>query len=383
MFPASHEACERKGLIALVTGVSDASVCGVRDHARLLAAAMRDARHAVHLAWAESIGELRTHRLEAVASSRVDALLLHYSVFAFSRRGVPLGVPALALRLHRLGLPVVLFAHEYAYPWGRRGWRGATLALTQRIALFALFWASAAVVVTTDDRRRWLESRIWLPRRPVTVAPVFSTISRRPSCTQPIAGRIGLFSFGAEGIERDLLMGAVSDIARRRPGTHLALIGHPGPDSDVGEQWRQAAEAIGCPVVFTGIADEAEISRHLTSCEVMVFADPAGPTSRRTALAAAMTHGRAVVALDGPQTWPRLAQEEAVALVPATREALGNALGRLLDQPTARTALKQNARAFAERHLSVTAAAHTVSAAIQAALDHKAGSPGHTTGPAR
>jgi hypothetical protein len=302
-------------------------------------------------------------------SEQAEAVLLHYSVFSFSYRGIPIGVPALAIRLRRLGIPIVLFAHEFAYPWGRRGWRGAVHAATQRAALLPLVELATAVIVTTPERARWLRTRWWLPRRPVDFAPVFSNIRPHPSSNpaSPKAGRVGLFSFGAEGLAIELVVGAVADVSRDLPDTHLTLIGAPGSESDVGHAWQRAAEAVGCPIEFTGIADEAEVSRQLSTCQLVVFGDPAGASSRKTSLAAPLAHGRAVVALTGPHNWDALIEARAVSLVAPTRSVLASELARLLRDDAERGAAERRAQAFAASHLSPDQAAHTVAQVLMTA----------------
>lgn len=360
----------------VVAGISDGPFCGVHDHAEVLSNALREAGLSVTTAWSHAApGATRTRRFghelrRRCQEVRPAAVLLHYSVFSFSYRGVPAGVPALAARLRRLGIPVVLFAHEFAYPWGRRGWRGAIHAVTQRVALIPLFSASAVVVVTTPERVRWLRTRGWLAGRPVLLTPVFSNIMPpklgNPPATEP--GRIGLFGFGAEGQAIDLVVGAVADVAHRSTAAHLMLIGSPGPDSPAAEQWKFAARAANCPLTFTGAADSAEVSRQLRSCQLIVFADPAGPTSRKTSLAAALAHGQVVVALDGPQRWGDLVEAGAVVVVDSTRAALAARLDDLLAHATDRAVIAERALSFAEQHLDPRRAAATVLRAIDSAV---------------
>ena len=353
----------------VVAGVSQGTVCGVRDHAALLSSALSAVGTHITTEWRSStpgaspdLDGLARELDRHTRAELTDAVLLHYSVFAFSRRGVPAGVPLFALRLRRLGVPVILFAHEFVYPWGYRGWRGTAQASTQRVALLPLVAACDAVVVATAERVRYLQKRRWLPSRPVAFAPVFSTIDRGAAGgTSPaVPGRVGLFSFSASYLAVELVTGAIADIARCRPDAHLALIGAPGPSGGAADRWRQAAAAAGCPLVFTGVEGEAAVSRQLASCEALVFADPSGPTSRRTSLAAGLAHGKPVVALDGPQAWCDLVAAGAVSVVEPSREALAGELGRLLASPVARAAQGEQAEAFYRAHLSPEHAAETL-----------------------
>jgi len=347
-------------LHVLVAGISKGPLCGVHDHATILAADLGRAGCDVTMAWLGNNidteaqpAHLGRKIQQRCREQRPDVLLLHYSVFAFSRHGVPSGVLGLARRLRRLSLPVVLFAHELAYPWGLRGWRGAVLALTQRAALIPLVRASASVIVTTAGRLEMLESRPWLPHRPIEVLPVFSNIPRSASASVTTrTGRVGVFSFGAEGLAALLVTRAVADVAAKRRGVHLALIGAPGPDGPIAMQWREAAARVGCPLTFTGTADAMEISRQLAACEIIVFPDPSGPSQRKTSLAAALAHGKPVVALDGPHASPDYADARALVVVSPSPAALSAEIERLLQNRAARLELGARGLAFYEEFLA-------------------------------
>jgi len=105
------------------------------------------------------------------------------------------------------------------------------------------------------------------------------------------------------------------------------------------------------------------VSRQLAACEVIVFPDPSGPSSRKTSLAAALAHGKPVVALDGAQTWRELVDAGAV-VVGANRDAMAVELGRLMCDRDARSDLGARARAFSEGRLSAELSAKTVLKAI-------------------
>ena len=180
----SARAESRRPLRAAVIGVSSSRTCGVRDHASLLAAALPAedvvcSRHwlsrsdgsladgrATFKAWSE---ELET----ALRDERPDAVLLHYSVFSYAHRGIPLFVHAALASPRAAGAPIVTVLHEYAYPWRFGGARGAVWAVTQRAVLLDVMRASAGVLVTAPARAEWLSSRRWLPRREIGFAPVF------------------------------------------------------------------------------------------------------------------------------------------------------------------------------------------------------------------
>ena len=94
-------------------------------------------------------------------------------------------------------------------------------AVTQRVALLEMLRAVDAVVVTTEERRRWLRSRRWLPRRPVAFAPVFSNLPppRVSSAASAQAGTpavLGMFGYPSDGSAEVVLRHCSGCRARRR-----------------------------------------------------------------------------------------------------------------------------------------------------------------------
>lgn len=367
-----------------VVGVStDPLACGVRDHATLLAAALGEQGAACTLHWltreqdslAGARRELRAWawRLgRELEQARPDAVLLHYSVFTYSFRGVPLFVPAVLRAARASGAPLATILHEYAYPWGRSGARGAVWALSQRAYLLEVVRASAALVLTADFRAEQLAARRWLLRRPIAVAPVFSNLpapregapGARDDATRPA---LGLFGYASEATAAELVLDALRLLRERGRDVELRLLGAPGPDSPAGGAWSAAAASrgVGEAVSFTGMLSAQELSDALAGCTALLFADPTGPTSRKTTLAASLASGSPVVAIDGPHRWQALAQADAARIVSPTAPALADALTELLGDPAARAGLGERGRDFARREMSVSHAAEAVGALLR------------------
>lgn len=242
-------------------------------------------------------------------------------------------------------------------------------AATQRASLLGLVAACSAIVVATSERVDWFRTRWWLPSRRVTFVPVFANIvptGRTGERTVP--GRVGLFSFATDGLAMEVAVDALAEVSRQVEKAHLALIGSPGPNSSAGKRWRERAQDVGCPLVFTGVAEADEISRHLSACELIIFPDQGGASSRKTSLAASLAHGQAVVALDGPSTWRDFVDAEALLVVQPTREALAEAVCRLLEDQDARAAVGAQARSFYQERLSIGRAAKTLACVVEEAV---------------
>ncbi len=383
-----------RALRVAVVGASIDDPCGVRDHAERLSRALAAdgvrcsshwlsreastlcAARAELAAWAERLsGELD--------AERPDALLLHYSVFALSHRGVPLlGGPLLAA-LRARSAPLVCVMHEFAYPWRLGGARGKVWAATQRLALAALVRSSAALVVTAEPRARWLRSRRWLARRPVLLAPVFSNLpaASAGAVDAPVdaaavrAAALGLFGYAHEGVAVETVLDALADLHARGADARLVLLGAPGRGSPAGERWLAAAAArdVAERVSFSGRLPAQELAEALARCAALLFAERGGPTSRKTTLAASLASGRPLVALDGHSTWEELASAHAALIVAPEPHALADAIARLLADANLRAEQGERGRAFAARTMSVEHSARVVEQAIAAALGRGAG----------
>src|SRR5947209_5670054 len=94
---------ESRGTRVAVVGISISASCGVRDHATLLAEGLRGGGVACELHWLQrESGSLRGARAELAGfAQRVraelerdppDAILVHYSVFSYSYKGLPVFV---------------------------------------------------------------------------------------------------------------------------------------------------------------------------------------------------------------------------------------------------------------------------------------------------
>jgi glycosyltransferase involved in cell wall biosynthesis len=370
-----------------VVGMSVSQTCGVRDHAGLLADALSHngasfsfhwlLRSETSLAGARAQIHSWTRRLATeLEQRRPDAVLLHYSVFSYSYRGLPLFVRPTLSALRASKAPAVIIAHEFAYPWRHGGLRGDVWALAQRIALRPVVQAAAAVIATADFRVTWLQSRRWLPRRPTLLAPVFSNLPSPlvgpPRHAEPIVGLFGYSYMRAAGAE--MILDALGELRRGGRRLHLRLLGAPGRSSPVGAAWLSAARHRGLEDVlsFSGVLPGQELADMMASCDVLLFADTPGPTSRKGSLAASLASGRPVVAIDGPDSWSELIDARALQIVQPTPARLAEAVGALLDDEDARESLGARGRSFAENEMGV---GRTVEA-VTSLLDDVLSAPG-------
>jgi glycosyltransferase involved in cell wall biosynthesis len=366
-------------------GISVGEPCGVHDHAVLLADTLAETGFPCtqHWLWRTG-GAIGGERAEVrswideiageLAREHPAAVLLHYSVFAFSHRGVPVFVRPVVSALRHRRLPVVTLVHEFAYPWRLGGARGKVWAATQRAALIGVMRVSAAVVVTGEARADWLRTRAWLPRRPTAVAPVFSNLPAPATASRASAHRLGLFGYAHEGVDVATVLGALGALRGRTRELELVLLGAPGAGSVAGARWQRAAAERGVArmLSFSGRLPAQELSDALARCAVLLFAERGGPTSRKTTLAASLSSGRPVVALDGRNSWRELREAEAAVVVKPDARALADAIAGLLDDEVVRERQGARGREFARRAMSVSQSARIVGGALARAIDESA-----------
>jgi glycosyltransferase involved in cell wall biosynthesis len=374
-------ASPRRPLRAAVVGISESPTCGVHDHAVLLARALdeRDLHCTMHWLFRRP-GSLRaaraevaswTHDLAAeLATSEADAVLLHYSVFSYSYRGIPLFVRPTLRAVSRSPSPMISVFHELAYPWTLGGARGKVWALSQRAALIGVVRESAAVVLTAPFRIDWLATRAWLPSRPAALAPVFSNLpapARASSDRDADHRTIGLFGYAYEGAAVSLLLDALRQLRDRDPAVRLVLLGAPGPGTRAAEAWCEAARARGLEnaLSFSGVLSAQALSNALAACEVLLHAEATGPTSRKGTLAGSLASGRPVVALDGPLRWSELIAADAVLVVPPNADALAGAIGELLVDDERREQLGARGRRFALSSMGIARSAEAVLSSLE------------------
>ncbi|MGH9278677.1 MAG: glycosyltransferase family 4 protein [Acidimicrobiales bacterium] len=354
-----------KGRNVVLAGVSRHPVCGVRDHTYALAEGFSALGESCDIVWEHvptSLSPLATAqalrswaRAVSDRSRAASALIVQYSAFSYSYRGVSVGFLGWTSTLRQVPCPKLAYLHEPAHAWTANGARGWVWALSQRAALRSLVGAVDAVALTTEPRLQWQRSRRWLPPRPSAFAPVSSTLPSLPAgVEEPAASpnasaepRIGVLGYGPTTRPAPVLS-ALRRLRAEGLDANLVLLGGPGPSSVGADRWRVASEETGVSsaVSWTGVLPAAELASAMAGCHALVFSDASGASGRRTSVAAPLALGVPVVALDGPETWPLLADRGAAVIVPPEPDAIANALRPHIADPQHRRAQADRGRAF-------------------------------------
>jgi len=366
----------------VLTGEYPPQAGGVSDYTRQVARGLAKAVDAVHI-WAPPAGDLdvpepgiTVHRLpdrfgsrslrlltRELDNHRRARLLLQYVPHAFGWRAANLPF-CWWLRSRRDDALWVMF-HEVAFPFGR----GETLS---RNALAAVNRVMARLVGAAAERvfvsiPEWRVQLRGLMRRDALIEwlPVPSSIdvvndqegSRRIRLRHagdaPLVGHFGTYGQAIRSTldetlaqlfekseARALLLGRGSDIVAR----------------ELGERFPHFRGRIH----GTGLLGDADVSRHVAACDLMVQPYPDGISSRRTSAMVALRHARPVVTTRGWLTEPLWEQVGAVVMVDGDDPAaLAQAAAGLLGDERRRRHLSAIAFATYEAHFDLR---HTIAA---------------------
>jgi hypothetical protein len=293
--------------IALVCRQSPDAVDAIRDHAVLLAAALRahGAEVDLHLrtpdrSWlVEPGGSVRTQLTAGLAG--YDAVLLQYNPFMWGRWGfapwLPLELWRLRLRRSRPRLALIL--HEPFVPM--TGWRWTLMGLWQRAQLGAVRAATDIVFVSIEAWTRRL--RRWLPRRRTIHLPVGSTIPDGSAAREDERRTLGA---GADDLVVATIDTGGSSWSSTPVRAALARIAADGPRVLLLVLGAGASAPAGLPaaveVHVPGRLDATLLAARLSAADLFLAPYVDGVSTRRTSLMASLLHGVAVVGTDGDLT---------------------------------------------------------------------------------
>jgi glycosyltransferase involved in cell wall biosynthesis len=218
---------------------------------------------------------------------------------------------------------VEIMVHEPFLSFARGSFKQNAAATFHRVMTPILMRAASRVWVSIPAweklMRPYAPARAqfsWLPI-PSTVTPVDdcgATSTIRERFAPP--GFLLLGHLGTYGVEvKRLLAPVVIECLRSLPATTALFMGYKS-DKFSGELASQSPE-LANRIHGTGYLANADLSRHVASCDLMVQPYPDGVSSRRTSLMVALSHGIPAVGTTGSLTEALWAESGAVALAPA------------------------------------------------------------------
>jgi glycosyltransferase involved in cell wall biosynthesis len=382
----------------LVTSEYPPQAGGVSDYTRLVAEGLAAAGDVVHV-WCPSAGsagsaaaESETAAASGSETAAASGLFVHRELGRFTpsdlRRAGKLldefGAPRRLLvqwvphgyGYQSMNLPfcvwlwnraarsrdaVEVMVHEPYLAFGEGSWKQNGVAAVHRLMAIALLGAA---------RRVWLSIPAWegslrpyalgraLPFRWLPVASNIPVVddddgaqvvrARYATTRERVVGHFG--TYGRSTTE--LLKKAVPALLRASADCVVLLIGR-GSEAMRDELTAHQPE-LSLRLRATGSLAAAELSLHISACDVMLQPYIDGASSRRTSLMVCLSHGVPVVTTSGRLSEPLWAASEAVALAPAGEAAaLVETTARLLADDERRRRMSLAARSLYEERFDV------------------------------
>ena len=299
--------------------------------------------------WRAALADLRRHA-PAWAGRTV---LVQYTALAWSERGFPFRFLKLLRVLRAAGARCVMVFHDAGpYPGKRlidrvrRRWQ---------VRVMRSAWTLADSVVLTMP----LEKLAWQP--PLSPVPVFIPVGANLPAPSGVAASMRVADvpltvavFGVTGGEpasrevADIAL-AVNRAATHVPGLRLLVFGRGAEDARA--RLEGAIDQSRVALEISGVLGAQEVASTLHSADVLLFVRGHISTRRSSAIAG-IACGLPVVAFEGPETAAPIT-DAGVLLAPlGNREALAQALERVLTDDTLRASLADRSRRAAEHIFS-------------------------------
>ncbi len=349
--------------VVALLGRRDEPTDGVADYCFWLGQALGAqgcVLEAVRVPWTERgwMGSLRWLRRQG-ARWQGQWVLVQYTALGWSRRGFPFGfVGVLRTLLRRRARCAVVFHDAEAYSGGRFI-DHLRRACQHWVMRRAYRWAERSIVTVP------VEKVSWLPRNPTKAVfiPVGANVPEpqveAQAETPATPARKTIAVFGVTGGEhilpevRDIAY-AANHVAQRLPGLRLVVLGRHSQDARAA--LTRALNGTRVQLSVLGLLPAEEVSRTLAHADALLFVRGEVSSWRSSAIAG-IACGLPVVGYGGPHTAFPIT-DAGVALVPlGDREALAEALGRVLADGAYHCHLRERSRRAHEQHFSWSAIA--------------------------
>ncbi len=345
-----------------ILGRRDSPTDALEDYCHWLGRALGAqgcALEAVRVPWAERgwLGSLRWLRRQG-ARWQGQWVLVQYTALSWSRRGFPFGVIGVLRALTKRGARCAVVFHDPEAYGGERLIDHLRRACQRWVMRRAYRWAERSIVTMPLDKVSWLPPNptkaVFIPIGANLPEPQVEAGAEEPAAQAKTVAVFGVT--GGEHILREVrdIAYAVSWAAQRIPELRLIVLGRHSEDS--GEALARALNGTRVQLSVLGLLPAEEVSQTLSRADVLLFVR--GPLSgQRGSAIAGIACGLPVVGYAGPQTGFPIT-EAGVAPVPqGDREALAEALARVLTDRAYRCQLRERSRRAQREHFSWSAIA--------------------------
>jgi len=338
-------------------GRRDEPTDGVEDYCTWLARALAPLGITLELSrvpwtrvgWRPALAALRRQ----APGWALQVVFLQYTALAWSRHGFPLRLPQVMRILRAAGARCVVVFHD-AGPYPGKRLRDRVRRLCQ-VRLMRYVWRrSHGVIVNVPP-----ENLAWHP--PASPVPIFIPVGANlpaPSSFHHAASVAGspltVAVYGVTGgkhLRREVadIVLAVNRVASRVSGLRLVVFGRGADDARA--PLETAVDHTRVTLEVRGLLSSQEVARRLEAADVLLFVREDISTRRGSAVAGIVC-GLPVVAYAGPETAAPIT-DAGVLLVPlGDREALAQALERVLTNDELLASLGKRSRDAAAKVFS-------------------------------
>jgi glycosyltransferase involved in cell wall biosynthesis len=342
-------------VIALV-GRADFPTDGVRDYCEHLSQAFArrgDRMEVVELRW-ENDGWLSALR-RLWKQSRAwqnSFVFLQYTALTWSRRGFPLGALGVLAILKRRRVRLGVVFHDVAYE-PALGWIRRVRVACQNFTIRAAFRCAEFPVLTVPATRL-----SWLPRdsRRAIFIPVGAnfpgdgpTNARATLPSSPTVAVFGVTGGVHTAREASDIAYAMKRAAANVPHLRLTVLGRGALEAE--PALRQELAGTNVALSVSGVLPATEVRARLADADVLLFVR--GPiSSRRGSAIAGIVWGLPVVGYRGAETAAPITEAGVLLVGNNDRDALAEALARVLTDPQLYRELSERSLAIAAKYLS-------------------------------
>jgi polysaccharide biosynthesis protein PslF len=259
------------------------------------------------------------------------------------------------LRWRRPGARVVVTCHDVRLPY--------LFPRAGRVREVVTHWMidqSHAAIFADDGDRHWAGARPEHALVPIGSGVPVVPFQEKGHHDNDEPFRLGYFGFMNASKGVSTLLEAASELVRQKRQLRLVLIGDALGDADpTNSQTRASVEqeidhlGLSRCIERTGTLSLHDVSVELQRCDALVFPFDDGASFRRSSLTAALVHARPIITTlqpNGRNGIPGFESGDSVLLVPPRDAgALSDAIVRLMEDESLRSAISNGAKKASER----------------------------------